>query len=110
MRSMARVTISSSLKHRDQGRDAVLPQLHIPQSSSIQIPPGLKSSHLAGGVSSGSQHLLVHTGSSPHPQHPPILPSSLLMCLEQRHQWRQEPSSRLDGGQSAIQAMFLSHP
>lgn len=63
MRSMARLIISSSLKHRDQGRDTVFSQLHIPQSSNIQIPPGLGSSHLAGGANSGSQHLLVHIGS-----------------------------------------------
>lgn len=102
MRSVARVTTSSSLKHRDPGRSTMFPQLHIPQSSSIQIPPGLGNSHLAG-VSPGSQHLLVHAGSSPHPQHPPMLPRTLLMCLDRRNQWEQEPSSGQGAGQRAVQ-------
>lgn len=93
MRSMARVTTSSSLKHRDQERGTVFPQLHIPHSTSIQIPPGLGTSHFAGGASHRTQHLLIRTGSSPHPQHPSMLPSTLLMCLDWTDQREQKPSS-----------------
>lgn len=74
IRSTARATISSHLKYRDQERSTMFPQLHIMQNNSIQIHTARMQPRFRR--SSGSQHLLVCTGSSsPHPQHPPHCPA-----------------------------------
>lgn len=87
----------------------MFPLLHIMQNSSIQIHTGGMQPRFRR--SPGSQHLLVCTGSSsPHPQHPLTLPSVLLVCLGQKDQWDQVPSSRQCAGQNAVQGRACSSP
>lgn len=82
------------------------PHLHIPQSSSIQIPPRLESSHLAG-LSPGLQHLLPHWGltTSPAPTHTAGVSRSEESVGAEAQLWAGSGTEDCSG-----QGTFLSHP